>query len=103
MSTYHASLPIRGNVLLQNDLDAKVCFFVAPWKNYTSTNARRGIQLLEVWCGTGTYNDMRSYIRGPQLIQVVLSCPATNYILERGSSRHTKMNGVLRNFADPDK
>ena len=34
------------------------------------------------WCGNGTYNDMRSYIRSPQLIQVV---PANNYILERGS------------------
>ena len=86
---------------------------VNPWKRAASMEelhicecTNRYSTSGEVWCGNGTYNDMRSYIHGHDLCANNSSSskllnnpprPCTEIM------RHTKMDGVLREFADSDK
>jgi hypothetical protein len=54
------------------------------------------IQLLQVWCGNGTYNDMRDLRTDNSSSSKLLDNPPRPYT---GIMRHT-MHGVLRNFTD---
>ena len=60
------------------------------------------IQLMEAWCGSGTYNDVYSYIHGYGLRADNSSSSNNPLQPQTAIERHTKMNGVLHKVAASD-